>query len=150
MNSRIGLYILLISVLITCSACDSRPSGATEQSVLANFSEFYLQTAEKKELKNRSLHHLQFMQDQNSDTYRTIAYTWNKEAQKKCAIKQRNSEDEIILSDYDKFVQKEKGNFHAQEIDDTMKPCIRSFYLNNWDAINKMLNFNIEVVKKQL
>lgn len=140
--NRIFTYCIYSVVVTLNIACDSRQSGATEESVLASFSEFYLYAAEEKLLYDLSLQRLQTMQKQNSDAYRTVAYTWNTQALKECGNKQADSKDEIVLSDYDRFVQKEKGNFHVQEIDESIKPCIKIFYITNWKNINKMIDFS--------
>jgi hypothetical protein len=134
-------------VLFLIFACDSRQSGATEESVLASFREFYLHAAEVNLLKTKSLQHLDSLQKQNSDTYRTIAYTWNNQSLKECTNKQTDTERKKILSDYDRFVEKEKSNFHVQEIDDAIRPCIRDFYINYWQQINKMILFNLQIKK---
>lgn len=138
----------ILSAMLSClAACDSRQSGASEESVLASFREFYLEAAEVKLLKKLSLQRLDSMQQQNSDTFRTIAYTWNNQSLKECANKPTDAKEERVLSDYDRFVQKEKSNFHVQEIDDAMKPCIKDFYISNWDEINRMIDFNMQIKK---
>lgn len=138
---------LFTVLIILNTSCDSRHSGATEESVLASFREFYIQAAEVNLLKNKSLQHLNSLQRQNSDTYRTIAYTWNNQSLKECANRQPDTERKRILSDYDRFVEKEKSNFHVQEIDDEIRPCIKDFYIDNWRQINKMIMFNMQVKK---
>lgn len=135
-------YVVFIGLL---QACDSRHSGATEESVLANFTEFYLHAAEQKSLMQFSHDRLQKLLQLNSDVYRTIAYTWNTQSIKECSKNQLATEQEVVISDYDRFVQKEKSNFHVQVIDDSIKPCIKEFYIDSWNQINKMIDFNMQV-----
>jgi len=142
-NSRIVSYCSLILFLAITTSCSSKHSGATEQSILSNFSDFYLQAAEENQLEIQSLQKINRLQENNTDAYRTIAYTWNNQALKECATQTSKQDDEVELSDFDKFVQKEKSNFHVQEIDDAIKPCIKNFYIENWKQINKMISFNI-------
>ena len=133
-----GLLALALSV-----ACTSKESGSSEKTVKQNFKEFYLTAAEAYQQAAQANDNINKIQKVNPDGYRTLAYTWNNEALKACTIKVLNDENEEILSDYDKFVQQEKSNFHINEIDESIKPCVTRFYKKNWSQITSMLLFNI-------
>lgn len=138
----IRILIILFLTIILVISCDNTRDSEQETMVVTDFKSFYTAASASNQAKSATA--VSTLERRNPDALRMIAYIWNDAALKQCAVEASYNENEIPLSDFDTFVQKEKHNFHLPKIDEEIKPCVTDFYAHHWGEITEMIRFNTE------